>query len=192
MHLTYLEGHYHWRLTKLMIPGILPLLYLYENHYSTYPNELWMIFPKDLRNLNDILEQYPSSIDFKQALKILIHTAETLNAYHHYDLAHGNLKSSYILIDDNKDTSFLADWGPILSNDISIIEDCHRATEQRVNKDIQDFGHIGLQITEAIKEKTNSIRDFKQLMKKCTDISYHSRMSAHDLCSALNSIYNSI
>jgi hypothetical protein len=178
---SYLEAHYHRKMTNINIPHIIKLTYLYEHQLSNGLYELWMIFetrtPGIKRTLNHFLDEHnrqKTCISLKKILQIIIPIINALAGLHENEFVHRNIKSSNILLDE-EDQSFLADLGDwdLPKNDSLIdIESRHNisVTSDYTNNDIIAFGKIGFTLCTILDDEDISstiFHEYKQLMETC-------------------------
>jgi tRNA A-37 threonylcarbamoyl transferase component Bud32 len=175
--LQYLEAHYYRKLSKLGIPNILPLLYLYQND----DNELWMFFPK-----YECLEDKINKVTVENILKIVLAIAQCLETLHANELIHRNVNIKNIYMTDDG-RYFLGDF--YSQETYQTLLDC--VNRHIMNKsiwisanDIYSFGEVGMILHESLKtdNETSEILDqLKVLFEKCLNEDSFSRPKASDI-----------
>jgi serine/threonine protein kinase len=178
---SYLEAHYHRKITNLNIPNILKLSYLYENLLPNSLNEFWMIFETQTldikRNLQNFIEEHQQqnrTISLRKNFEIILPIINALTELHENELVHRNIKLSNILLDQN-DESCLADLGnwSLLNTDQSIhVEWRHYLSKNSdgILKDIQDFGQLSFTLCSIINSddlKSSICGEYKQILGTC-------------------------
>jgi hypothetical protein len=178
---SYLEAHYHRKITQINIPNIIQLTYLYENQLSDHSYELWIIFetqtPGIKRTLNHFLDEHyqqQTHISLKKVLQILISIINALAGLHENELVHRNVQPSNILIDE-EDQTFLADlgdWNLPNNKPLIDIESRHQIsiTSDGINDDIKDFGKLAFRLLTIIDSEqisSNIFQELKQLIETC-------------------------
>jgi hypothetical protein len=178
---SYLEAHYHRKITNLNIPHIIKLIYLYENRLPDGSYELWMIFerrpPGIKRNLNHFLDKHHQQerfISLKKIFELILPIINALAGLHENELVHRNVKSSNILLDEQDQTSLadLGDWDLSKNNESIDIQLRHQisGTSNGTNDDITAFGQLGLILCTIIDHEEISstiFEEYKQLMDSC-------------------------
>jgi hypothetical protein len=192
---SYLEAHYHRKMTNLNIPNIIKLTYLYENQLSDGSYELWMIFEIGTlnikRNLKDFIDkhhQLETFISLKKMFEIILPIINALAGLHENELAHRNVKSTNILLGENNQ-SFLADLGDwsLPNNEKSIdIELRHYISgiSDGISIDIQDFGQLCFFLCTIVDPGDASspiFREYKQLIDTCVTAKSKATEIRHDL-----------
>ncbi|CAF0922632.1 unnamed protein product [Didymodactylos carnosus] len=117
-YLQYLEAHYHRKITKLDIPHVAPLLFLYDHPWSddifagagNFNSDLWIFLPKYKQSLTDYLEKNIRTITSDTIIKIALDIANVLVELHSNEIVHRDVKSKNILMDNNE-KCYLADFG---------------------------------------------------------------------------------
>jgi hypothetical protein len=192
---SYLEAHYHRKLTNLNIPNIIKLTYLYENRLRDGSYEIWMIFDMRTlnikRNLKDFIDKHHQLeifIPLKKHFEIILPIINALAGLHENELAHRNVQLTNILLDEN-DQSFLADLGnwDLSSNDKSNeIEMRHyisQTSDGRIN-DIKAFAQLTFflsTITDPKDLSSPNYQEYKQIMDTCVTAVSKTIEIRHDL-----------
>jgi len=180
-YVSYIEAHYHRKITQINIPNIIRLTYLYENQLSDDSYELWMIFETQIpgikRTLNHFLDEHYQqkiNISLKKVFQILIPIINALAGLHENELIHRNIQPSNILLDED-DQTYLADLGDWdLSNNKSLIDIELRhnisITSDDTNDDIKAFGKLAFKLLTIIDHEQISssiFQELKQLIETC-------------------------
>lgn len=97
--LQYIETHFHYKITRIRIPHVAPLLYVYTNPENE--NDLWVFSLKYQQSLADYLQQNIQTIKPDEIIQIALDIANVLVKLHAYEIVHCNLKSDNIFLDEN-------------------------------------------------------------------------------------------
>ena len=202
---SYLEAHYHRKMTTLNIPNIIKLTYLYENRLANGSYELWMIFEPPVlgikRNLQDFIDEHhqeKTSISLKTICGIMLPIIEALTGLHENGLLHQNIKRTNIILDKD-DRSFLADlgdWDLSTDDKSNDAESRHYISENShgTSNDIKDFGQVGLFLCTIIDEKElecSTFREYKRIMDTCITDTPKVLAIRHDLKYLFDTLKNS-
>ena len=178
---SYLEAHYHHKITHLNLPNLIPLTYLYENYLSNNSYELWMIFETSLltnrRTLNDLIDEYQSkkmTITLKKNFQILLPIIDALTSLHENELVHQNITLNNILFDEDNQ-SYLADFGDWILTEQDPGKDpklrhfmC--ANCEGAQKDMKDFGRVCFFLCAIIDPEDLSstyFPEYKHILEVC-------------------------
>ena len=106
-YLQYLDAHYHRKITKLAIPNVVPLLYLYINPRNE--NDLWLFLPRYRQSLEDYLQENIRLIKADQIIRMALDIAHVMMKLHSYEIVHRDIRSRNILLDKHEQC-FLTDF----------------------------------------------------------------------------------
>ena len=106
--IAYIEAHFHRTITRLQIPYIVPLCYLYETVQD--PEELVIVLPRYPKSLHSYLMEHMKTMTIDKAVQISLNIACAITYMHAHDLVHRDIKVQNTLIDANNQV-FLADFG---------------------------------------------------------------------------------
>lgn len=106
--INYIGAHFHRTVTRLGIPNMVPLSYLYE--ISQNPQQFAIVLPRYPTNLHSYLSEHIQKITIDKSAQIVLDIARAIAHMHTYELVHRDIKVQNILLDEN-DRPFLADFG---------------------------------------------------------------------------------
>ena len=107
-----LEAHYHRVVTRLCPDYVVPLLHLYENNVNDSRQELWFIMPRYRRSLQKYLREHINTISFEKVINFALTIAKVLAEFHRLEIAHRDLKTSNIMLDDHEQC-YIIDFGTV-------------------------------------------------------------------------------
>ncbi|CAF0736774.1 unnamed protein product [Adineta steineri] len=108
---SYLEAHFHRTITKLNIPYMVHLKYLYEGNSSA----LYLLLPRYESDLHSFLQDNMNKITADKAIRISHDIASVIAYMHAHDLVHRDIKVQNILVDKHEKV-YLADFVPSSSS----------------------------------------------------------------------------
>lgn len=178
-YISYIEAHYHRKITNLNIPNIIKLTYLYENRLSNGSYELWMIFESrspgikyTLQNYLDENYQQKIFVSLKKIFQIILPIIDCLVGLHENKLIHRNVKPTNILIDDQEQIYLadLGDWSLSDDEQLDHIELRHQISSNLNSSydDIKAFGQLCFILCTTVDRKQRSLnvfKDFQQLIE---------------------------
>ncbi|CAF3357129.1 unnamed protein product [Rotaria socialis] len=103
---TYLEAHFHRTVTKLDIPHLIQLKYLYVDEKAS----MYLLLPRYPTNLHSFLLKNIRTMTTDKAIKISRDIAGVIAHMHAFDLVHRDIKVENILMDEHEEV-YLADFG---------------------------------------------------------------------------------
>ncbi|CAF3422902.1 unnamed protein product [Rotaria socialis] len=103
---TYLEAHFHRTVTKLGIPHLIQLKYLYVDEKAS----MYLLLPCYPTNLHSFLLKNIRTMTTDKAIKISRDIAGVIAHMHAFDLVHRDIKVENILMDEHEEV-YLADFG---------------------------------------------------------------------------------
>ncbi|CAF4119822.1 unnamed protein product [Rotaria sp. Silwood2] len=103
-----LEAHFHRTVTRLQIPHMVPLEYLYETVKD--PRQFVIVLRRYPKSLHSHLMTHMQEISIDKALQISLDISRAIALMHSYELVHRDVKAQNILLDAN-DQVYLADFG---------------------------------------------------------------------------------
>lgn len=107
-HISYIEAHFHRTVTRLRIPHMVPLSYLYE--IGKDPQQFIIVLPRYPKSLYSYLLEHIQEMTIDKSAQIALHISRVVAHMHAYELVHRDVKVQNILLDEN-DEAFLADFG---------------------------------------------------------------------------------
>ena len=106
--IAYIEAHFYRAITRLQIPHVVPLRYLYET--AENPQEILIVLPRFPKSLYTYLMERMRTVTIDKAVQISLSIAEAITYMHAHELVHRDIKVQNTLIDANEQV-FLADFG---------------------------------------------------------------------------------
>jgi hypothetical protein len=106
--ISCIEAHFHRTVTRLGIPNMVPLSYLYETVKD--PQQFVIVLPRYPKNLHSYLMEHIQEMTIDRAAQIALDISRVIAYMHAYELVHRDVKVQNILLDEN-DQVFLADFG---------------------------------------------------------------------------------
>ena len=103
---AFLEAHFHRTITRLDIPHMAPLKYLYQGENSA----LYLLLPRYATDLHEFLKNNMKKITADKAVQISRNIASVIAHMHAHDLVHRDIKVQNILVDE-AERVYLADFG---------------------------------------------------------------------------------
>jgi hypothetical protein len=106
--ISYIEAHFHRTVTRLGIPNMVPLSYLYE--IVKDPQEFIIILPRYPQSLRSYLIEHIHEMTIDRSAQIALDITRVIAHMHAYELVHRDVKVENILLDENNQV-FLTDFG---------------------------------------------------------------------------------
>lgn len=143
--LQYLEAYYHRKITKLSIPNVAPLLFLYINPKDE--TDLWIFMHRYRQSLFDYLQTNIQTIKRTDVLKISLDIANAISKLHSYEIVHRDIKSKNILMDENNQC-FIADFGTCKQSALNstIVGTCPLPPEFMIARQNSEFIYDGMAV----------------------------------------------